>query len=591
MKRKKISSRITASLVLVNTIYTTAILALIWSYSLSNGRLNNMNMEATQPAIIINEIQDAILQERIGLRQLALLESGTGEFAAELDVLEENHQKVLSAIIQYRDVLSDESNKAAASEFLEYYTSEYRPLAETFIRLSAENSDSDALKALSSVAEAEVNIDSKLDGFSSAVDDSVTFFLADAKFGFVRLIVIAVVLEAVVMIVVVNIIRYMKRLISKRIEKLSKTAELLSMGILDVEVKDEGTDEIAQLADSLLSMVNSNKTQVEALVSIADGDLTVNVVPRCDSDIMGNAILKMLNNLSGMFSDVNTATDQVSGGARQIADGAQALASGSTQQAATVDELSTSIAQVLIQTRENAQNAAATQSLVNQAGVEMQDTLKYMEDLGDTVSGISSSSEKISKVIKVIDDIAFQTNILALNAAVEAARAGQHGKGFAVVAEEVRNLASKSAKAAKETADLVQTSLEYVHKGNEMTDKTNQSVMQVANTAQQAQERIHEINEASRSQENAIARINLGIEQISGVVQTNSATAEENAAASEELSRQSQILRQLVEQFRIKDSNYPAALSSTPASRGQLFDGPQKTDFALSEGKDAYGKY
>ena len=165
MKRKKISSRITASLVLVNTIYILAILALIWSYSLSNDRLNNMNIEATQPAIIINEIQNAVLQERICLRQIALLESGTDELAKELDVLEEKHQKVLSAVADYRDVLSDDANKAVANEFLEYYADEYRPLVETFIRFSEENNNSDAINVLSSMAETEANMDKKLDFF------------------------------------------------------------------------------------------------------------------------------------------------------------------------------------------------------------------------------------------------------------------------------------------------------------------------------------------------------------------------------------------------------------------------------------------
>ena len=341
------------------------------------------------------------------------------------------------------------------------------------------------------------------------------------------------------------------------------------------QMKDlsKGNDEIGDISSSLSSFLERVTAVSEALETVANGDLTTEISLLSDADVMGISVQKMLDSLNGMVCEVNTATEQVSGGSKQIADGAQALASGSTQQAATVEELSATVAQVFTQTRENSQNAKKTLDLVNQAGVEMQDTVEYMEDLKNTMLGITTSSEKISKIIKVIDDIAFQTNILALNAAVEAARAGQHGKGFAVVAEEVRNLASKSAEAAKETAELVQTSVEHVQKGSDMADKTSKRVAQVADTARQAQEKIKEINEASQSQENAIAQINQGIEQISQVVQTNSATAEENAASSEELSGQSQMLRQLMARFRTKDSEYYPSLSSKSISRKQLIGG------------------
>ena len=356
-----------------------------------------------------------------------------------------------------------------------------------------------------------------------------------------------------------------------------------------------GKDEIGEISAALAMFMERITAVSETLETVASGDLTADLPLLSDKDIMGTSLKKMLKNLNSMFSEVNTATEQVSGGSYHIADGAQALSQGAGEQAATVEELSTSIAQVLAQTQENAQNAQMTLNLMNQAGNEMQDTVKYMEELENTMAGISASSEKISKVIKVIDDIAFQTNILALNAAVEAARAGQHGKGFAVVADEVRNLASKSSEAAKETAELVQTSVEYVQKGNGMAEKTAQSVAQVADTARQTQEKLLEINEASLQQEGAIDQINVGIEQISQVVQNNNATAEENAAASEQLSEQSQLLRHLVERFRIKDTNnhtaLPSKLSSNVFVQNRLIDTSQETSYSLSESNEGFGKY
>ena len=352
-----------------------------------------------------------------------------------------------------------------------------------------------------------------------------------------------------------------------------------------------GKDEVGEISASLAGFMERITAVSEALEMVANGDLTVELPLLSETDMMGASVQKMLNSLNDMFGEVNAVTDQVSGGSTQIADSTQALSQGASEQAAAVEELGTTIVHVLAQTQENAQNAQRTLSLVNQAGAEMQDTVKHMEELKSTMTGISLSSEKISKVIKVIDDIAFQTNILALNAAVEAARAGQHGKGFAVVADEVRNLASKSAEAAKETAELVQTSVGHVQRGSEMADKTAQSVIRVADTAQQAQEKILEINEASKAQEHAITQINEGIGQISQVVQTNSATAEENAAASEELSGQSQILRELVGRFKIIDSEYHSDFSPNSIPSGLLSERTQEPAFSLLETNRNNGKY
>ena len=372
---------------------------------------------------------------------------------------------------------------------------------------------------------------------------------------------------------------------------LAKAAARVAIGDVDVELTHQSKDEMGVLTEEFRKMLEAIKLQSQVLETVSEGNYTVSIPVRSEHDVMNRAISSLLDNNNTMLMEIHTATNQVSGGATQIADGAQALATGSTQQAATVEELSATTAQVLTQTQENSHNARKTLDLMNQAGNEMQETVKYMEELKERMLGVSTSSEKISKVIKVIDDIAFQTNILALNAAVEAARAGQHGKGFAVVADEVRNLASKSAEAAKETAAMIQVSVNDVQKGNEMVDKTSQSVEQVANTAQQAQERIHEINEASQLQEKAISQINEGIEQISQVVQHNSATSEENAAAGEELSEQSQALKQLVGRFRIKDLESHSALPSSHSSHNRLLNESHESSFAISDDIGKYGKY
>ncbi len=351
-------------------------------------------------------------------------------------------------------------------------------------------------------------------------------------------------------------------------------------------------DEVGATSQAFAKMVENLIAQAKVLEQIAAGDLTVTVVKAGPQDTLGNAIEAMTNNLNAMFGTVNISTEQVSASSSQIADAAQSLSQGATEQASAVEELSASIEEVLGQTVANSKNANAALTSVNESSRLMGDTVAYMEQMQNAMSSIASSSEEISKIIKVIDDIAFQTNILALNAAVEAARAGQHGKGFAVVADEVRNLASKSAQAAKETSALIQQSLGHVHRGSEIVEKTSSSIDQVATSAQRIQTLVEGIDLASQQQESAISQINTGIEQVSQVVQQNSATAEESAASSQELSAQAQMLKGLVARFRLRagaamdlDSTLAPKVSKGPSYLPQAFTQPV---YAAREPSEAF---
>ena len=364
---------------------------------------------------------------------------------------------------------------------------------------------------------------------------------------------------------------YISRLISKPLGNMSEAFELIgAKGILNMPPEIAQSmqssavlkDEIGVASREFNGLLTRLTNVSQTLERLSEGDLTVEIDLLSDSDTMGISLMQMVESLNSMFAEINQATQQVSTGSKQVADGAQSLAQGSTQQAASIQELSSSIAEIAEKTKENAAKADTTSKLSETIKDNAEKGSRQMDEMIAAVRDINDASQSISKIIKTIDDIAFQTNILALNAAVEAARAGQHGKGFAVVAEEVRNLASKSAEAAKETGVMIQNSVDMAELGSRIAGETAGSLKEIVSGVNESTHLIMEIANASEQQSQGIMQVNIGIDQVAQVVQQNSATAEESAAASEEMSSQSSMLQQQIAQFKLKDSG--AAYRSLP---------------------------
>lgn len=323
----------------------------------------------------------------------------------------------------------------------------------------------------------------------------------------------------------------------------------------------KGKDEIGHSLFALQKLLGRLTYINNGLTAIAQGNLQQEITLVSNQDTMGLGMANMVANLNELFNEIQSASGQVASSSNMIASGAQALASGATQQAASVEELSVTLTRVQTQSEENSQLAKQTLEETQQAGLLMDESIECMHQMSSSMDEIKKSSQNIASVIKVIDDIAFQTNILALNAAVEAARAGQHGKGFAVVADEVRNLASKSSNAAKETSVLIQNSVNQVMQGAQITQKTEESLSKVNQLSQSSLENVTKISKSSVEQSQAIKEVSTVMEQISVVVQSNSATAQQSAASSQEMSAQSNILNRIVARFQLKDSSNAAMLA------------------------------
>jgi methyl-accepting chemotaxis protein len=351
--------------------------------------------------------------------------------------------------------------------------------------------------------------------------------------------------------------------LSDPINKVALIAEKISEGDIHIEKFLEQKDyeiklrkdEVGELALSFDKLIAYITGHVKTVQCLAERDLTTKVDVKSEADVLGNSLSSFVQNLNEMIATISLATEQVSTGSSQVASGAQALATGSTEQASSVEELSVSITKIAEQAADNSANVKVATEYVEQAGAGVNAGNQHMKQLTEAMEKIGSSSTQIANITKVIEDIAFQTNILALNAAIEAARAGNAGKGFAVVADEVRNLAAKSAEAAKQTADLIRRSVATVAEGNQITSQTAQILQNVEEKAKMVNESIVKIHQASSEQAVAIEQIKQGLTQVSSVVQTNAATAEENSATSEEMSAQAATLRQEVGKFRL-DSEY-----------------------------------
>ncbi len=454
---------------------------------------------------------------------------------------------VMQQMEQYISLNTDEGNAHA----FEVYMKQYKPIFDNAASLAIE------LSADQSVIINQRGLDA----------DKTT------SSAYIILISIAV----IALIAAILIVLYITRLLLTPIREIEKSAVELSKGNLETIITYQSKDELGNLADSMRNFMSVLKNMLSDLVylqeNIAKGNL--NVKSKSYDFYIGdfNKLLMSLKehviSQTKTISMIQNTADYVSTSADQVSAGAQTLAQGATEQASSVQQLSASISEISSQVKLNAENASKANNMALTETASIKNSNEQMQKLMTAMDNIHSKSTEISKIIKTIQDIAFQTNILALNASVEAARAGAAGKGFSVVADEVRNLAQKSAEAATNTTRLIEDSVNSINEGVKLAEVTAGDLVGVVDSVNKTTDIISEITRASQEQALALSQVTIGIEQISAVVQNNSSTSEESAAASEELSRQASMLKELLSHYILRDDVKVERMSND-------FDTPKK---------------
>lgn len=518
----KVRTKLIASFVIIAIF--TVVVGLIGINSM--GQINDLGNEIYEVNFISAEALANLnkdLETLRGNHNLMLFERDETQLQSRLDILDDISAKANEEIQVYETKIQTEEERAIYNDLISSLE-KYREIRAEHVNMIVAGNYEDAiagrdqLRELRTAAQKDLDrlIDYNLNEAERKAEEGMTTYKNQS------IIMIAVAVIGAVLAVGLGLI--ISGTIARPLAKLVDAANEIADGNLDIRIDIDSKDEIGNLVDVFRIMVNNT------------------------NDVMTN---------------IRSASEQVAAGARQISDSSMDLSQGAAEQASSVEELTASLEEISSQTELNAQNANEANELAEEAEKNALQGNERMQNMLVAMNEINDSSGNISKIIKVIDEIAFQTNILALNAAVEAARAGQHGRGFAVVAEEVRNLAARSADAAKETTEMIENSIQKTEDGMKIADETAKALNEIIEEIEEVANLIDGIAAASNEQAAGIEQVNQGIVQVSDVVQTVSATSEEGAAASEELASQAQLLQEQVRRFKLRTNGHSKTYNET----------------------------
>ena len=541
------------SMIMLVIIILTAVTGL-WVVSLTNQAHEKRYDNYGRGEFQLSEAFSNFHQVKVHLRNLLYLYADNNEKQqAEIDTINEVIKNAEDELAAYAARLDQYDSQVSANyEQCMGYIQEYTDFVQRAISYVEANQLESARQELLTTGVTSANnaedvmktIIAQMETESANESAKIEKEIEILRLGMIIICVVSVLLGSVYCLSLI-------KSITVPVARLTEASRKLAVGDVEVDCRKLHNDDLGVLMDHFSEMADNIKEQAKIAERISHGDMTVSVSPRGERDVLGKALQKLVEDNNYMLGNIKESTTQVSTGAYEVASASQALAEGSTEQASAIEQVTASIDEIALSTRENAAKARQADTLVHNVKEEAISGNEQMKAMISAMNEINNSSETISKIIKVIDDIAFQTNILALNATVEAARAGEHGKGFAVVADEVRNLAARSASAASETAEMIEDSIAKTNHGTKTAEKTAEALDEIVNSINQVVELIGDIAVSSENQSTAVTQIDQAIEQVSQVVQTNSATSEECAAASEELSNQAAKLKSLMAGYKL----------------------------------------
>lgn len=527
-----------------------------WTYTVGNDVIKSARHsvdESTVFALVAKQMDKDVVQVQQWLTDISATRAKDG-LDDGFSEAEKSYESFLNGLGRFEEMFKEEGyskglkNVAELKTSVKAYYETGKMMANGYIQGGPEQGN----KLMSQFDDAAENLSSKLSVF---VDEQVNELTEDSEKTVVSiedLIWNSIVVSVISIFASVIIGLYLSRSITAPMTKAVEMLKEMSNGHLNGRLRLNRSDELGQMANSMDGFADSLQQEiVKPIQQLASGDLTFQVNPFDGNDEVRSAIKKAGEDLNGLISEIQASGNQISSASGQVSDFSQSLSQGATETAASLEEISSSMSEMSSQTSQSAQNADTASKLASDASLAAKKGGQQMTSMVSAMSEINEAGQNISKIIKTIDEIAFQTNLLALNAAVEAARAGQHGKGFAVVAEEVRNLAARSAKAASETAELIEGSVEKTQNGAQIADQTSKALEEIVDAIGKVTGLVTEIAAASNEQAQGISQVTQGMGQIDQAVQQNTATAEESASAAEELSSQAEQLKHMLGRFQL----------------------------------------
>ncbi len=551
MKNYKIRKKLSVSLGSLGILILVMCIVSFYAIITANSRLEKLYSDNLTASNTVGRMREIYQHERAVSRDIVIMDAVSTATMNYVDELERLHNEMLEDFSIYEGTVNTQENQELLDKIKSLYLGDYEIFKSKLKEFAIQKNSSAALELLLSDSKINENMTDYLNQIEALNANYANTAMERSKKAAMAAYTAGGAFVVFSVFWLLFLVRNLDSMIAGQIEKLVRATNEIAKGNVDVSVEVDSEDEIGQLARDFNNMIDGIREQVRVVEAIEIGDLTVKSSPRSDRDVMMLSLNKTLANLNNLLSGFNIAAEQVNSGIYEVASTTQNIASGATEQAASIEELNSAIAEVLQEANENTTHVERASEYVNQADHGIKKSNEHMSEMLGAMEKIGDFSAKISGITKIIDDIAFQTNILALNASIEAARAGKAGKGFAVVADEVRNLAVKSGEAARDTAQLTLDTVLAVENGTKVASETASVLQDVSHKISTVGEIMSEIENGSYKQKSTIEQITFNIEQISDVVQSNAASAEESSASAEELSAQAELLMDEISKFKL----------------------------------------